>query len=299
MSEHFSKYPRIGVVAPSGVVNEIRLDAGLALLKAGHFSVDCLGQIHAKDGYLAGDDTARKGAFDAALSGPCDVIWAARGGYGAVRLLAKLGAGWRPDQEKMLVGFSDVTALHALWMQARFPAIHGANISTLPDWSPEAREELYGLVRREIDESVYPGHFVGAGAPGQASGFVLTANLTVLASLVGTPWMPNLGGAILVLEDVGESPYRLDRNFQQLRHSGAFEGVEGFALGDFKDCEPSRDELPGGELMVELLSALGKPILKGLQIGHHSESRAIRQGVWGHLDGRAHRLVVYNEDDSF
>ena len=299
MSECFSKYPRIGVFAPSGVVNESRLNAGLTLLKAGHFAVDCLAQAHAKFGYLAGDDALRKTALCTALSGSCDVIWAARGGYGAVRLLAKLGEGWRPDPAKMLVGFSDVTVLHALWMQARLPAIHGANITTLQDWSPAAREELYGLVRREILESVYPGESVGASAAQEASGLLMTANLTVLASLVGTPWMPNLRGMILVLEDVGESPYRLDRSFQQLRYSGAFEGVEGFALGHFKDCEPARNELPGEELMVELLRALGKPILKGLQIGHHLESRAIRQGVGARLDGGGNRLVVYNEDDAF
>src|SRR5262249_31545829 len=157
--------------------------------------------------------------------------FAARGGYGAMRLLAKLRIeGVAP---RLLVGFSDITALHAALQAAGWVSIHGPVVLQLRSQPPAVVERLLAL----LESATTPAPPL-AGPPragGVAGGPLLGGNLSVPARLLGTPYLPDLEGAVLLLEDVGERPYRLDRMWTHLALAGVFDRVRGIALGEFTD----------------------------------------------------------------
>ena len=149
--------------------------------------------------------------------------WVARGGYGATRLVDQIPVEKVADANKWLVGFSDVTALHALWARAGVQSIHGANITTLGDWGPDARAELYDLIQGSVVQEFTGKALMGTG---RQAGRVFGGNLAVLTALVGTGQLPDFTDSILVLEDIGERPYKLDRMLNQHRQAKTFAGVK-------------------------------------------------------------------------
>src|SRR5262249_42047844 len=154
--------------------------------------------------------------FRDALLSEAPVIWAARGGYGASRTLFGMSDVPLRARPKWIVGFSDATVLMTLCARAGIVAVHGANVTTLPAWDPPARDELFAwLCGRQTTPVVLRGSQSHPQA--RAEGWLFAGNLTVLASLAGTGQLPDLRGAVLALEDIGEKPYRLDRCFNQLQ----------------------------------------------------------------------------------
>jgi muramoyltetrapeptide carboxypeptidase len=206
-----------------------RLQAGIAVLEGWGLQVE-RDPLHGRHwGYLAGRDPERRGDLEAATRRGADLLACVRGGWGAARLLEHpltLPPRW-------LLGFSDVTSL--LWAQLaqnQGGAIHGPLLTTLaaePAWSQERlRALLFGEPLADLHGEGWCG--------GQAEGPLLAANLTVATHLLGTPHLPELRGAILVLEDVGEAPYRIDRMLTHWRLSGALQQLAGIGLGQFTDC---------------------------------------------------------------
>jgi muramoyltetrapeptide carboxypeptidase len=122
---------------------------------------------------------------------------------------------------------------------------------------------------------------------GSAEGPLVVSNLTIATSLIGTPWLPNLKGAILVLEDTGESPYRIDRQLTQWRSAGLLQQLAAIGLGRFSWDDD--DVLPGDftleEILLERLRPLGLPIVRGLPVGHGRPNLALPLGVRARLDG--------------
>ena len=206
-----------------------------------------------RDTYLAGTDESRRGDLNTFVADDSiDAIWCIRGGYGAMRLLNSLDySAWR-DHPKVLIGYSDITALHAaIGPRADLVTYHG----------PTARAELTEFSRASLAprSSERSGAFPSPRATGDtcaaaATGRLVGGNLALLAALVGTPYAPHLDGTILVLEDVNESVYRLDRMLTQLRLSGALDRVAGIAFGHFTEIpeDRSNEDRPLADLLDEV-----------------------------------------------
>ncbi len=235
--------------------------------------------------YLAGDDARRQEEWREAVADPeARAIFCARGGYGAMRILPAVDPAPLLAAPKLLVGFSDVTALHVALNRAGLATVHGPVLTQLGRAPPAALDHLEALLTQapRADDAGPPAP--GAGLvgqavlrPGRVEGPLLGGSLTLLAHLCGTPWQPSLAGAILAIEDVDEKPYRLDRYLTQLRLSGALQGVAGLALGWFTDCDGQG--VAGLDVVREHAAALGVPAVEGFPFGHEDGNLALPLGA--------------------
>jgi muramoyltetrapeptide carboxypeptidase len=277
----------VRVIAPSGPVDPAALQRGIDVLRGElGLEVRVRPDVGARRGYLAGDDARRLAEWREAAADPdARAIFCARGGYGAMRLLPDVDPSPLLRAPRWLVGFSDVTALHAVLNRAGLVTVHGPLVTTLGTATPEAKEHLRALL---FDGPRKPRGVEGTGVirSGHASGRLLGGSLTLLAHLCGTPWAPRLDGAILFFEDVDEKPYRLDRYLTQLRLSGALDGVRGVCVGQLTACDPGAPDEHGSgatvraaDVVRELVRALGVPALEGLPAGHERANFALPLGA--------------------
>lgn len=270
---------RVAVIAPSGPVPEERFAAGLEVLRArvtGEISL--APNLFARAGYFAGDDATRLAALQEALGDPSiDAIVCARGGYGLTRLLPRLDSTALLAAPKLLVGFSDVSALLCWALRGGLASVHGPVVSQLGELDEEDVERLAATLRGE-EPAALAAEEGAVLRGGRVEGPLVPVNLEVLRSLVGTKFLPDLSGCIVALEEVGERPYRIDRALTQLLTSGAFYGVRGFAVGQLHAChEPERgnpDSPPAHEVVLERLGQLGVPVVTGFPFGHDPKRNA-------------------------
>lgn len=268
----------VATVAPSSFLKtDQQLLEGLSVLR--DWGLNPLDQHVAGRtwGYLAGRDPERH----ADLEQQAPLLACARGGWGAARLLEQPMA-W---SEGWLLGFSDITAL--LW--ARLAAgydgnVHGPLLTTLasePNWSRERlRRLLFGEPLPDLNGQ--------AGGGAQSSGPLLVANLTVASHLLGSSWMPNLSGAILIFEDVGEDPYRIDRMLTHWRLCGALQKLAGIGFGRFSGCDGDGSGTAGfslEEVLMERTADLGIPRVFDLPVGHVQGNASLPLGRLASLDG--------------
>jgi muramoyltetrapeptide carboxypeptidase len=278
---------RVAVVAPAGPLKVERLEIGLKYLRDWGLEVEVMPSAlgrHGKLPYLASEDTARAADFRTAWLEPdFKAVFCARGGYGVQRMLEHLDVEELATVEKLLVGFSDITALHEALNARGLVTIHGpvaAGVEQLG--SDQSRNRLYDLLF--TPESVID-LLAPAGArtvvSGTTEGRLLGGNLALLAASLGTPTFARPAG-IVVLEDVGEDGYRIDRLLTQLLRSGWFEQVSGLVIGDFTDSD---DKDLVAEVIRERLVPLGVPMLEGAAIGHAELNLAIPLGLPVRLEG--------------
>ncbi len=261
---------RVAVLCPSGTVDPEPMARGLAWLRQ-RYAVDDDARRLARDGYLAGPDGDRADALVAALEDPAvRAIFVGRGGYGAMRVLEcagdRLRAALRRDP-KPLIGFSDVTALHALWSQEDALSVHGPMIAAIGRGAVRDadRDAIVPIIERG-ECAAWDGLEVVCG--GEAAGRAAGGNLALLASLAGTPFAASLDDAVLFIEDVGERPYRVDRMVTQLRLADALGGVRGVVLGDFTECDPAPDGVRVDTVLRDRFGDLGVPVYAGAPFGH-------------------------------
>jgi len=262
-----------------------RLQAGMAVLESWGLQVLPHPEPLRRWGHLAGRDEQRRD--DLAAEAP--LLACLRGGWGAARLLE---AGTTPDCSGWLLGFSDVTSL--LWARAaqgRPGGIHGPLLTTLaaePVWSQQRlRQLLFGGAGAEL-----PALTGVAWCGGVATGPLLVGNLTVATHLLGTPHLPNLRGAVLVLEDVGEAPYRLDRLLTHWRLCGALQQLAAIGFGRFNDCDDPDSPSDCESVLRERTQDLGIPVLAGLPVGHEPGNAALPLGRLARLDADGGRLEL-------
>ncbi len=283
----------VAVTSPSGPVQAPRLDAGLAVLEQWGLEVRLMDNVrrqHDQLSYLSSDDATRAADFSQAWCDPSvRAVFCARGGYGAQRMVDLLD--WErlaAAGPKVLVGFSDVTALHqAFASRLGLSTIHGPVVTSLGAAGETARDHLRQLLFERSARLLVTPSAVPVLSGGRAEGPLVGGNLAMLAAEAGTPNAQPAEGSIAVLEDVEEELYRLDRMLTQLLRSGWFAGVRGVALGQFTDCG-SADSLR--YLFTERLGQLGVPILWDLPIGHVDGNLAFPLGVTAVLDGGAGTL---------
>lgn len=275
----------IGLVAPSGPIPPERIARGIELLRSWRFDVrpgDHLGDHHPRLGYLAGSDEDRAADFQAAWTDPeVSAVWCARGGYGAQRMVDLLDFdALRAAGPKHLIGFSDITALHARvgrelgQITIHGPVGTGAQLSDEP--SVAALRSLFSI------EPV-PGATLITGrtlVPGSATGRLIGGNLTLITGDLGVEPLP-AEPSVLIIEDDGEPGYRLDRMITQLRRAGFFAGVVGVVLGDFTGTD---DQELVAAVLADRLADLGVPVLQQARFGHGGRNLALPLGAVVDLD---------------
>ena len=279
----------VRVIAPASPFDHEQFARGVAFLRE-RYEVRHRKDLFTADGYLAGDDPRRVAELREALEDrDASAIIAARGGYGCTRLLPHISpeevAVSRPA--KTLVGFSDVSALHALWARAGVPSLYASMVAALGNASREDR--ISWVTALETGATAFAGLEPWRG--GQARGELIGGNLAVLAAMVGTPFAPDLKGRILLLEDVGERPYRIDRMVTTLHQAGWLGAVAGIVVGDLVRCA-GPDGQSARDRLRELLAPCTIPIVAGAPIGHDVRNEPVWLGRPSVLDADAGTLTT-------
>jgi muramoyltetrapeptide carboxypeptidase len=285
---------RVALVAPAGPLRGAHeLDVAVANARALGWEPVVGASVLACEGYLAGGDAERLRDLNGALADDSiDAIWCVRGGYGVMRLLSRVDFAALARRPRAIVGYSDVTALHAAAStRCQLVSYHGPTArETLSDFSRDS------LVRAVVAQSDPCGAAMGARTirRGAAEGRLVGGNLSILAALAGTPYAPDYRGAILVLEDVGEPAYRVDRMLTQLALAGAFGEIAGIVAGHFTEAAPGRELASEtlDALLREVADVAGVPAIAGAPIGHVDEQWTIPLGAVARLDADARTLHV-------
>lgn len=298
---------RVALVAPSGPLLE-RDDRTRALELCAGLGYEGVVMPNAGNafGYLAGRDDERLADLNAALtSRDFDAVWCLRGGNGMNRIIHRVDFAGFARHPKPVIGYSDITVLLlALWQQTGIVTFHG----------PIARTPMGNFQRYHFDRvltSISAAGPLGRPAPkpdvlapvdgriititpGTARGRLVGGNLTLVQALLGTKYFPDLTGAILFLEDVGEDVYSVDRMFAHLRLAGKLEGLAGVAIGRFTDF--SRSTGDGGlgidEIFHTYLGPLGIPVAAGFPFGHIDDQWTLPVGVMAELDATRGELAL-------
>lgn len=289
---------RIAVVAPSMPVFPDLLAAGVAALRGSGFRVEVGAHVHAVRGHLAGSDDERLADLNAALRDPgVRAVWAGRGGYGLTRILDGVDWDALAADPKLLVGFSDVTALlHAAWRRLGLVTVHGPSAGRmhLVAEHTDAYRHLLDLVSGRTTPGPLPtlGATPRGVAPGRAEGRLVGGNLSLLVAGLGTPDQLDTDGAILLIEEVHEPPYKLDRMLTQLRAAGVLARAAGVVVGALVRCDPprGRPSATADEVVDERLGDLGVPVLAGLPLGHVDRQLALPHGARVAMDADAGTL---------
>ncbi len=279
----------VAVIAPSGPVPQERLTAGLGALSARYPAMLSDGLLSQR-GFLAGDDGRRLAELRWALSDPqVHAVFCARGGHGALRLLPSLlTIDPRELPTRPVVGFSDVTVLHALCALHRRVTIHGPVVTQLGELSDADRSALWALLEGEQPSELTDLLSIGA-SQATVTGRLLGGNLEVLSRLCGTALAAALtesGPVVLLIEEVTEVPYRIDRALTQLLLSGALKNVVAVVVGELVRCDGPALHPTALEVIAERLSGLGVPTLAGLPLGHGVRNRAVPLGVEVEVNAR-------------
>ncbi|MFI6698158.1 LD-carboxypeptidase [Streptomyces sp. NPDC050509] len=287
---------RVAVVAPSGPVPADRLDAGLDILRG--WDLDPVVAPHVLDvhphGYLAGSDADRARDLQEAWCDPSvSAVFCARGGYGVQRMVDLLD--WtaiRAAGPKVFVGYSDITALHeAFAVRAGLATLHGPMTAALTFLKDPATQESLRATLFAPESVRTLGLDTARGlVPGRARGVTLGGCVSLLAADLGTPYArTSAAGGLLMIEDVGEEPYRLDRILTQLLRSGWLDGVAGIGLGSWAGCGPYEDV---HALLLDRLGGLGVPVVEELGFGHGDTALTVPLGVPGVLDAESATLTL-------
>ncbi len=278
------------VIAPSSPFDRTLVLRGMGWLGE-RYRVEFDWSIFERSGYLAGSDARRLDELNRALSdATLGAIIAARGGYGLTRIahLADYGALLR--HPKWIVGFSDITALHVEASALGVASLHGPNAAALgrsDDWTRQRFIQALEMPRAAVCFEN-----LEVLRPGVASGVLTGGNLTLLFTCQAAGRLRLPADSILLLEDVTEASYRVDRMLSALLASGALDRVAGVVLGDFSDCPEGPHRVPLRAVLEERLGALGVPLVCGLRFGHERYNEFVQLGATAELDASAGRLSV-------
>ncbi len=272
----------VGIISPAGPVQTSQIGFGINYLESKGFTVHLAAHIYDQKGYLAGNDVDRLRDFHAMFEErEIKAIFCTRGGYGTLRLLHKIDYALIRRHPKILVGYSDITALlMALHSQIGLVTFHGPMVAR---FASRPENTLGHLV--ELLSGKKPVTIRGEGgrvlSEGRASGPVVGGNLTLLCHLLGTPFFPSLDGAILFVEERGEALYRMDRMLTHLAQAGKLSGLAGVIGGQFLDCG---DLDAVNDIIASRFTESDIPVMTGLPMGHGSLNLTIPIGIDAEMD---------------
>ncbi len=314
----------IAFVAPAGELDGERMALARQRLEARGYKVVQADDLLRHWGYLGGTDERRAEELMAAFADPeIDAIFPGTGGYGTTRMLRLLDFDVIAENPKVLIGFSDITALHiAIHQETGLISFHTPNpmyglgtdsgmfpeaeatfwraLEGAPSGESEASETRVGVGYLIDNLDTHPLRAVATNESGSARGRLIGGNLSLIAALMGTPWEIDTRGKILFMEDVRESPYRIDRFFAQLRDAGKFDDCAGIIIGQFSRCDPDEDEAPDAvftmdQLLEQYFADLDKPVIANFPLGHVRENFTLPVGAMAEIDTEALTVRVLEE----
>jgi muramoyltetrapeptide carboxypeptidase len=284
----------IGIVNPSSPVEPERLDAGIAALRLRGFRVQEAPHVRARDGHHAGTPRDRAADFTRFYADPqIDAIWCARGGSSACRLWPLLDwdvlAALPP---KMVIGYSDTTSLLIpLNQRVGTVALHGPLVFELGTLAPALLTWQLRLLQSPEPAGLVPGRAAETLVSGAAEGPLCGGCLSLVAATLGTPYRIETAGRLLLMEDIGEAPHRIERFLVQFAEAGLFAAASGFVVGQATDADDSQT-VPLRRLWFDLLAPYGKPAVAGFPFGHVPQNYALPLGVRARLDADAKTLTL-------
>ncbi|HSE62213.1 MAG TPA: LD-carboxypeptidase [Thermoanaerobaculia bacterium] len=297
----------VGLIAPASYTFDLwRLDDAATRVRALGLEPKFGSHVRGRRGFLSGTDDERLEDLHAMFRDPgVAAVFALQGGYGTPRLLDRIDYELVRKNPKILLGYSDITGLHlAIGRRAGLVTFHGPNmIGSLPPRTLEllkkalfVPEPLGDVTNPEEADPLNAEFPLRTVSPGVARGRMVGGNLTLVSATMGTPFEIETKDRILLLEDTGEAPYRIDRMLVQLKLAGKLQQAAGIVFGTCTDCGPSRSSfelsLSLSEVLDEMLGSLGKPVLAGILFGHTKEKAIIPLGVEAELDAGAKRLTI-------
>lgn len=293
----------IGIIAPSGPVKLEALERGVKTFQEWGFRVKLYPGVFERRGYLAGSDAVRARGVNEFFADPeVRAIICARGGYGSPRILNSLNYEVIRQNPKIFCGFSDITALHlVLAGRVNLVTFHSPmgevhrEEGMLPFNAEWLRKALTEPVPLGTITSPPDGPKVRTMVGGRVTAPIIGGNLSLIAALMGTPYEIDTRGKILLLEDIDEAPYRMDRMLMQLHLAGKLQDAAGFAFGESVECEVPKDGKPSltlFEILEDLLVPLKKPLIYGFPCGHGDFRATIPFGVRATLDADRGTLTI-------
>lgn len=280
---------RVRVVAPSGPFDAEEFQQGVLWLQQ-RYEVVLGASVHDRAGFFAGTEQRRAQDLTEALRDPaCAAIVAARGGSGAIRVAQCVDFTLLRRAPKWLIGFSDFTAIHSQAWQHGVASLHAANVTSLGR-NPVARARWIQAVETTSGTRRFAA--LTPVTAGRAEGFLVGGNLTVLAALAAAGALRLPSPAVLLLEDVGEAPYRLHRALDALWSSGLLDPVVGCVLGQFVNCGPGPYEVSAQQAVDTFLTRLRVPVLGNLPVGHGADLDPVTLGHWATVDCASRVLTL-------
>jgi muramoyltetrapeptide carboxypeptidase len=279
----------VAVVAPAAAVDRASLDHGIEALESLGYRARVVPEVHLRNGYLAGPDAARAASLRQALRDPTvRAIFFARAGYGSARLLPLLARGFARSRPKILLGYSDATALLSYATSKHgWITFHGPMVATdFAALGPRDRRSLTDLLN---GRPTLPIPLRATLRPGIAEGKLVGGCLSILVSLLGTPYALDPRGGLLFLEDQNEKPYRLDRMLTQLRQASMLSKVRGLVLGEMPGCGSAREIR---RVVTDVTQGLDYPVAMGLPSGHGRGKLTVPLGARARLDTRRRQLEI-------
>jgi len=271
---------RIHIVSPSGSIDSAFIDGAKKVLASKGFYVTEGKFARGEYGRFAGTVEERIADMQEAMNHPeIKAVLCSRGGYGVSQIIDKIEFSLFQQHPKWLIGFSDITILHAAINRAGIASVHGIMAKHITEL-PENCEQLNKML--EILTGNFPVYTVKGetiNKPGKANGVLVGGNLSVLMGLRGTPFEPDYSGKILFIEDIAEKPYHIDRMMQNLRLSGIMDTISGLVVGQFSDCE--EDPLMHQTINEIILSAVGTntyPVCFNFPAGHVDDNLPLIMG---------------------
>ena len=299
----------VALVAPASPVKRRRIETAIERLEAKGFRIKIYGDLYRQHGYLAGDDTTRAEELMAAFADPeVAVIFPARGGTGVTRLLDLLDYNVIRKNPKIVAGFSDITALHlALQSQTGLVTFHSphpmdgigvpdglSDLTARTYWRALLAEEYTNERGYEIPLTDQERESIITLFPGKATGRIVGGNLALVVALMGTPYEIDTNENILLLEDINEQPYRIDRALSQLKLAGKLDALAGILLGQFTQCEapPNDKSQTLEEVFQDYFAKLGIPILQNYPTGHCRDNATLPLNTEVEMDANERRIKV-------
>ena len=293
----------IGLVAPASTpATEEHIEKGVAYLEQLGYRVKIGKYIRNMHGYLAGTDEERATDFNTMV---CDkevsAIFSIRGGYGTPRILRMIDYRSLKHHPKIIVGYSDLTALQLAILHKIGLITFSGPMTGVEMWKgidPYTEENFWRLLTssKKIGELKNPIEDpLTIIKHGKGQGRFVGGNFSLLSCLMGTPFLPKLHQSILVLEDVDEAPYRIDRMFAQLYNAGVLNKLAGLVLGKFTDCKPSDPKEPQltiDQILEEYSAKIKCPVLSNFQYGHIQRKLTIPIGLRTILDTKQNKITV-------
>ncbi len=289
LPSYLKKGDKVAITCPAKKLPN-GIDDAVRLLESWGLEVVLGETVYAAHHQFAGTDELRAHDLQQFLDNPeIKAVFAARGGYGTIRIIDQLDFSKLIKNPKWIIGFSDITVLHAHFQsQLNMCSIHGQMPITIPDGSKPSLESLRKSLFGEEISFNYPTH--SNGKPGSAEGILIGGNLSILLALSGSVSEPNYRDKILFLEDVGEYLYAVDRMLWTLKRSGKLAQLKGLIIGGFtelKDYDPPFGQsVP--EIILNLVKEYNYPVCFNFPAGHISDNQAL-------ILGREVQLIVSNE----